>query len=77
MYFPNEENGRPTVKGLNFQTKLQKKLVDLYSDSAQIDTTLATKEFSERTHSISPQDFSLSQQQISLTNPFSFFYSKM
>eukprot|EP00924_Labyrinthula_sp_SR-Ha-C_P008083 snap_masked-scaffold_11-processed-gene-2.2-mRNA-1 protein AED:1.00 eAED:1.00 QI:0/0/0/0/1/1/2/0/432 len=39
MYFANKENRRPTLKGLNFQTKIQKELVDLYFDSVQIDTT--------------------------------------
>eukprot|EP00924_Labyrinthula_sp_SR-Ha-C_P007263 augustus_masked-scaffold_8-processed-gene-13.11-mRNA-1 protein AED:1.00 eAED:1.00 QI:0/0/0/0/1/1/3/0/328 len=39
LYFANEENGRPTLKGLSFQAKLQKELVDLYFDSVQIDTT--------------------------------------
>eukprot|EP00924_Labyrinthula_sp_SR-Ha-C_P014898 snap_masked-scaffold_9-processed-gene-1.18-mRNA-1 protein AED:1.00 eAED:1.00 QI:0/0/0/0/1/1/2/0/175 len=39
MYFANEENGRPTLKGLSFQTKLRKEFVDLYPDLVQIDTT--------------------------------------
>eukprot|EP00924_Labyrinthula_sp_SR-Ha-C_P004454 snap_masked-scaffold_1-processed-gene-0.26-mRNA-1 protein AED:1.00 eAED:1.00 QI:0/0/0/0/1/1/2/0/230 len=34
-----EINERPTLKGLSFQTKLQKELVGLYSDSVQIDTS--------------------------------------
>eukprot|EP00924_Labyrinthula_sp_SR-Ha-C_P012328 snap_masked-scaffold_10-processed-gene-3.8-mRNA-1 protein AED:1.00 eAED:1.00 QI:0/0/0/0/1/1/2/0/141 len=34
-----EIKGRPTLKGLIFQIKLHKELVDLYSDLVQIDTT--------------------------------------
>eukprot|EP00924_Labyrinthula_sp_SR-Ha-C_P013712 snap_masked-scaffold_5-processed-gene-10.20-mRNA-1 protein AED:1.00 eAED:1.00 QI:0/-1/0/0/-1/1/1/0/62 len=43
VYFANEESGKPILKGLSFQTKVQKELFDLYPDSVQINKALTTK----------------------------------
>eukprot|EP00924_Labyrinthula_sp_SR-Ha-C_P001337 augustus_masked-scaffold_44-processed-gene-0.0-mRNA-1 protein AED:1.00 eAED:1.00 QI:0/0/0/0/1/1/2/0/494 len=39
LYYSNDTEGRPRLKGLTFQEQLQVKLKNVYSESIQIDTT--------------------------------------
>eukprot|EP00924_Labyrinthula_sp_SR-Ha-C_P011782 snap_masked-scaffold_69-processed-gene-0.14-mRNA-1 protein AED:1.00 eAED:1.00 QI:0/0/0/0/1/1/2/0/657 len=39
LYYSNDTEGRPRLKGLTFQEQLQVKLKNIYSESIQIDTT--------------------------------------